>query len=280
MAEGVSRKKSLGSWFPSASQIKVSPYDPSDPITISLFYQYISPLWSDSRKADAIKFVEKSGIECNIGGRLRIAREGINATISGPRENIDRFVVALKTFDSHFNETYFKYIDGLSNDRAFKDLRVLPVQELVYYGIDAEEQLGPGGVHLDAEEYHSKLAEPNTVVIDVRNAYESDIGRFGRQEKAGGASLLIPEMRKSTDFPAWINKEETKEQLKGKNVLMYCTGGVRCERASALLKHEYGDTIEGVFQLKGGIESYMQKFPDGGFWEGKNYVFDKREAFG
>lgn len=72
------------------------------------------------------------------------------------------------------------------------------------------------GVHLDPREYHEKLAEPNTVVIDVRNAYESDIGRFGAQETVGGAELLVPDMRKSTDFPAWIEREETKEKLQGK----------------------------------------------------------------
>jgi rhodanese-related sulfurtransferase len=132
---------------------------------------------------------------------------------------------------------------------------------------------------LEPQDYHQKLSEPNTVVIDVRNTYESDIGRFGKQEGIGGATLIVPEMRKSTDFPAWINKEETKQKLQGKNVLMYCTGGVRCERASALLKKEYGDSVEGVYQLQGGIEKYLLQFPDGGFWHGKNYVFDKREAF-
>lgn len=136
------------------------------------------------------------------------------------------------------------------------------------------------GVHLDPEDYHAKLKEDNTVVIDVRNAYESDIGRFGGQQSIGGAQLLLPDMRKSTDFPDWIEKEETKEMLSGKNVLMYCTGGVRCERASALLKSKYGDDIKEVYQLQGGIEKYLQSFPDGGFWQGKNFVFDKREAIG
>jgi len=87
-------------------------------------------------------------------------------------------------------------------------------------------------------------------------------------------------MRKSTDFTAWLSKEETKKELEGKQVLMYCTGGVRCERASVLVKAELGETVKGVYQLQGGIEKYLQEFPDGGFWAGKNKVFDKREAFG
>lgn len=119
------------------------------------------------------------------------------------------------------------------------------------------------------------------MIIDVRNSYEADIGKFIGQEGKGGAEYIGPKMRKSTDFKAWLGKEETKEKLKGKQVMMYCTGGVRCERASALLKTTYGDDhVDGVFQLEGGIEKYMMEFPDGGHWKGKNFVFDKREAFG
>lgn len=101
-----------------------------------------------------------------------------------------------------------------------------------------------------------------------------------QQEGVGGAECIVPGMRKSTDFPAWLASAETRQKLAGKDVLMYCTGGVRCERASALLKREVGDSVRGVFQLQGGIEKYMQAFPDGGYWQGKNFVFDKREAVG
>lgn len=87
-------------------------------------------------------------------------------------------------------------------------------------------------------------------------------------------------MRKSTDFKSWLSEPETQEKLSNKTVLMYCTGGIRCERASAYLKREMGDKVEGVYQLKGGIERYLKTFKDGGFWRGKNFVFDKREAVG
>jgi predicted sulfurtransferase len=145
--EGGPRKKSLGSWFPSATQIKVQPYDCAT-ISIALFYQYMSPLWSESRKEDAITFIESRGARCNIGGRIRVAREGINATLSGPSENVQNFITQLKTFDSRLNGTEYKLIHNLPLDRAFKDLRVLPVKEIVYYGIAPEEDLGPGGIYL------------------------------------------------------------------------------------------------------------------------------------
>lgn len=267
-SEGKYKKKKLGAWFPSATVIKANTSATStnhessiansadsvgsslgngvgNSVTISLYYQYISPLWSESKKQDALSFVEKWGGELGIGGRLRIAREGINATISGNYEAVRSFNQKLQLFDSHFQSTDFKYIDNLPMDRAFKDLKVLPVKELVYYGISAEEELGPGGVHLLPSDYHKKLGEKDTVVIDVRNQYESAIGRFSKQLQANGAELLVPEMRKSTDFPQWISSESVRQKIAGKNVLMYCTGGVRCERASAYLKKECGEDIKG-----------------------------------
>lgn len=85
-------------------------------------------------------------------------------------------------------------------------------------------------------------------------------------------------MRKSTEFPPWLDKPETREVIKGKQVLMYCTGGIRCERASALLKYKMETDpeikalgIKGVYQLQGGIDKYFKEFPDGGYWQGKNY---------
>lgn len=109
------------------------------------------------------------------------------------------------------------------------------------------------------------------------------IGRF--VPPTGGAKVIDPKMRKSTEFPRWLDRKETKEMLRGKQVLMYCTGGVRCERASALLKQKIEmerDTaelgIKGVYQLQGGVDKYFKQFPAGGLWKGKNYTFDKRFA--
>lgn len=131
-----------------------------------------------------------------------------------------------------------------------------------------------------------RLEQDETVVIDVRNHYEAAIGRFDGQQKEttsserGGAEYIDPKLRKSTDFASWLEKPETEQKLKNKKVLMYCTGGVRCERASAYLNSKMGDNVQGVYQLQGGIERYLQEFSSdgGGHWRGKNFVFDKREA--
>ena len=115
-------------------------------------------------------------------------------------------------------------------------------------------------------------------MIDVRNAYESAIGHFAPPE--GGATLLDPKMRNSREFPKWLADEKTKEALSGKKVLMYCTGGIRCERATALLdemvKADPTFRISDITMVRGGVERYMRTFPEGGFWKGKNYLFDRR----
>jgi len=107
----------------------------------------------------------------------------------------------------------------------------------------------------------------------VRNANETLIGRFA---PPGGAEYIDPQMRRSTEFPEWVRRNKAK--LEGKKVLMYCTGGVRCERASAFLARE---GIRPHGQLEGGIHRYLEQYPDeGGHWVGKNYVFDRRFAHG
>mmetsp|Transcript_1655 Transcript_1655/g.3022 ORF Transcript_1655/g.3022 Transcript_1655/m.3022 type:complete len:571 (-) Transcript_1655:1744-3456(-) len=323
--------KTLGKWFPNALLIKCSvnftntgnlltngqikDLDESklqNPrASLALFYQYTEKTkkWPPHKVKILMTYLSTIARTRNIGGRIRVAQEGVNATLSAvdmPTENgltayetLRHVAQDLKNFDSVFEETDFKFIDDLPADRHFKELRVIPVEELVFYGIrEKDAACEEGGVHLDAIEYHEMLKKENAVVIDVRNHYEAVIGRFDGQEKASilsnngskeeeinviegkarGAEYIDPKMRKSTDFTHWLAKDETKEKLKNKTVLMFCTGGIRCERASAYLKKELGDQVEGVYQLQGGIERYLQAFPDGGFWRGKNFVFDKREA--
>jgi predicted sulfurtransferase len=107
------------------------------------------------------------------------------------------------------------------------------------------------------------MSDPNAVVIDVRNFNETLIGRFA-PDLTGGAAVLNPAMRRSTEFPAWVAQHE--EELRGKRVLMYCTGGVRCERASAYVRTKLGMDAD-VSQLAGGIHRYLEAYSeDGGHW--------------
>jgi predicted sulfurtransferase len=199
----------------------------------------------------------------------------------GTPEGLRSFCVKLREFDPAFNGTDFKITDGLEASKLFKGLTIRKTEEIVAYGLGGE--LAPSlhrnqAKHVPADQYHSMMTEKDTVIIDVRNAYESAIGHF--QPPPGGATLIDPKMRNSHEFPKWLNAPETKAKLHGKRVMMYCTGGIRCERASALLTQmsEVSEDIKPkeIVMVRGGIERYMQTFPEGGYWKGTNYLFDKR----
>lgn len=319
---------------PSLTEETVRVQDPKS--SLVLFYQYTtcgsSVQWDRTKLQTVMSYLTSQARQRHLGGRIRVAPEGVNATISGidtpwatAQETLRHFAMDLQqTLDPMvFAHTDFKYIDNLPPDRHFKEFKILPVQELVFYDIGEDEaplaaedednedyegggnesgtktkerpilqqQQQQGGIHLDAKAYHKMLQRDDAVVIDVRNHYETILGRFDGQQQhqqqqqqesttGGGAQYIDPQMRKSTDFKSWLSSNETKEKLKDKTVLMYCTGGIRCERASAYLAREMGNDVAGVYQLKGGIERYLKTFKDGGYWRGKNFVFDKREAVG
>ncbi len=254
-------------------------------VTLLLFYQYIEPVWSVARHKEALRHIQESGERHGLGGRMRCAREGLNCTITGPYHGVRAWCDDLRAFDSGFAQTEFKLTDNLPDGQHFPALKAFPVDELVNYGLAGERAppISETATHLEPEDYHKKMQEKDTVIIDVRNYYESAIGHFKPPES--GATLIDPKMRKSTEFPVWLDKPETKELIKGKQVLMYCTGGVRCERASALLRQKLQTVdkdlgVKGVYQLQGGIHKYIEQNPEGGFWHGKNYTFDKRFAHG
>jgi len=220
-------------------------------------------------------------------GRLRVGREGFNCTLTGQHDAVREFTSFLRKYDpATFGETDFKYVDKLPDNQLLKGLKVFPVTEIVTYGFDpTDAPLNMRGVHLKPHEFHAAMENPNAVVIDVRNFNETLIGKFappqnGHVPQSDGSvtqnKVLDPCMRRSTEFPGWV--EANRELLKEKQVLMYCTAGVRCERASAFLKNQ---GIDNVYQLEGGIHRYLEAYPeDGGYWVGKNYVFDKRFSHG
>ena len=226
--------------------------------------------------------------ENGVTGRLRIGREGFNGTLTGSYDGARAFVESLrvkwpKTFaketgDCHNN---FKFVDGLEPSQRLKGLKVFPVTEIVTYGFDPRHApLHMRGKHLSPQEFHKALEGENTICLDVRNFNESLIGKFvppGDKAVTGAPGKVTDMlMRRSTDFPQWV--DQNRGRLEGKKVLMYCTAGVRCERASAFLRQR---GIDDVSQLDGGVHRYLEHFKElGGHWKGKNYTFDKRFAHG
>jgi predicted sulfurtransferase len=254
-------------------------YPPPKPgnVTILLFYAYVQPPWTHRARAEAVHFTHRVLTEHGCGGRLRVALEGFNGTLSGTAAGIRAFTDALREYSpEHFGAIDFKYVDGLQDNKAFKGLKVWPVEELVTYGFDvAQAPLGMGGTHVKPDVFTAMASDPEAVLIDVRNANETAIGYF--EPPVGGATPLDPRMRRSTEFPDWV--DANMELLKSKKkILMCCTAGIRCERASALLGQK---GLTNIFQLEGGIHRYLDAYPaDGGIWAGKNYTFDKRFSHG
>jgi predicted sulfurtransferase len=268
-----------GADAPPAADAK--PVDKSG-LTLLLFYAYVEPPWTHERHREAIEWVEALLNRLRVTGRLRVSREGFNGTLTGPYDGIRTFTDEMRAYDNgRFswmnNKDDFKLTDNLPLGQKFPKLKVFSVKELVNYGlgVDGAPSVFEGGVHLDPEDYDKKLHEPNTVVIDVRNSYEADIGRFAPEH---GAEYIDPKMRISTEFPAWV--KENIDSFRDKQVMMYCTGGIRCERASAFVRSLGHDR---VYQLKGGIHNYLdhyEKKGGGGCWVGENYAFDKRFSHG
>jgi predicted sulfurtransferase len=203
---------------------KPAPLPPGN-TTLLLFYAYVQPPWGARARTAAIDFTQGVLSAQGCTGRLRVALEGFNGTLTGPPQGIRAFCEALRSYSpKHFGGTDFKLVDGLQDGKRFRQLKVWPVEELVTYGFSTSQApLSEGGKHVKPEEWNALAARGDTVMIDVRNANESAIGRFA--PPPGGAELLDPRMRRSTEFADWV--DQTLPTLRGKTVMMYCTGGVR-----------------------------------------------------
>ncbi len=198
-------------------------------------------------------------------GRILIAKEGINGTVGGTDEAAAEYIKKMKAHHL-FADVVFKWSEGCAED--FPRAKIVVRETIVNLGIDPEElTVADGGVHLTPEQVHELLQNKpdDLIILDTRNRCETAIGKF--------TDAIIPDIDTFRDFPKYV--DEHAHEYKDKQVLMYCTGGVRCERATAYLKKK--GIAKEVYQIEGGIHCYAQKFPNG-FFRGKNYVFDDRIA--
>ncbi|WP_195927923.1 rhodanese-related sulfurtransferase [Lactococcus lactis] len=227
---------------------------------VLLYYQYV-PI------EDGETFAQKHLADCKelgLKGRILVADEGINGTVSGTIEQTNAYMELMKN-DPRFSSTIFKIDEAEQN--AFKKMHVRYRPELV--NLSLEDDVNPlelTGAYLDPKEFREAMLDENTVVIDARNDYEFDLGHF--------RGAIRPEIRSFRELPQWIR--DNKEQFMEKRVLTYCTGGIRCEKFSGWLVRE---GFKDVGQLQGGIATYG-KDPEvqGDLWDGQMYVFDSRIA--
>ncbi|MFN6036914.1 MAG: rhodanese-related sulfurtransferase [Bacteroidota bacterium] len=234
--------------------------EPFNRKTVS-FYRYVKI----SIPEDTRDILYKEWSALNVFGRIYIANEGINAQLSVPEFNWDKFVLCLYAH-KEFKEVPFKEAVE-DNGKSFYKLAIKVRKKIVADGID-DPDFNPNdtGHYLDAEGFNKMLDNPETVVVDMRNHYESEVGRF-ENAYCPDADTFREEL------PEVINHLKGKEN---QPVLMYCTGGIRCEKASAYMKYK---GFKNVFHLQGGIIQYAKEVREKGLkskFIGKNFVFDER----
>jgi UPF0176 protein len=198
-------------------------------------------------------------------GRIYVAHEGINGQISVPTENLETFKTALYSISFLAGIRLNIAVDD--DGKSFFKLKILVRKKIVADGLNDETfDATNSGVHLNAEDFNKLAEDKDTVIVDMRNHYESEVGHF--------KNAICPDVDTFRDSLPVV--ENMLADQKDKNVIMYCTGGIRCEKASAWMKHK---GFKKVFQLNGGIIEYARQVKDQNLenkFIGKNFVFDER----
>ena len=203
--------------------------------------------------------VERHCIKNNIVGTFFSTPQGINTTLSGKKKALIELISLL--------EKKFKLIIkdetwSSSNSLPFKRLKIKCRNRLLPLKGDFDP-VNARGKHLNYQDWNKLIMDPNTIILDVRNNYETEIGTF--------KNSIIPKMNNLNEFPHFVDKELS--ETKKKKIAMFCTGGIRCEIASSFMMNE---GFEDVYQLDGGILRYLKDVQEENLWEGECFVFDER----
>jgi len=200
-------------------------------------------------------------------GTVLLAPEGINGTLAGPDAGIDAIIAALGQgdFGASFTGLELKYSSAL--EQSFDRLKIKAKSEIITFGQPSADPTRQVGSYVAARDWNELLADPDLLVIDTRNDFEVKMGQF--------AGAVNPGLTSFTEFAAFV---ETLNRAEQKRIAMYCTGGIRCEKASAfILAQGFSD----VYHLKGGILKYLEEVPQSqSLWRGDCFVFDRRVALG
>jgi UPF0176 protein len=232
----------------------------SSAYAITAFYRFVS--LSETRLATLKEIIESEGQRLGLHGLLLLATEGINATVCGTPEAIVAFR-AFITNQPEFGDILFK--DSHADFLVFKRWKVEVRTEIVTAEMPGIFPHSAQNRHLTPQEWHRIVTqEKDAIVLDTRNDYEVKIGKF--------KDAIDPQLNIFSDFPEYLTSHPLPKDQK---ILIYCTGGIRCEKA-ILTMQEQG--YENVYQLQGGILNYFEAFPDGGAYEGECFLFDHRVA--
>ena len=228
-------------------------------ITVATFYKFVAlPDYAELQQS-----LKETCQTQNVRGTILLAEEGINGTIAGSQTEIDAVFAHIRS-DARLTDVDIKL--SPANEPPFEKLKVRLKKEIVTIGLPEVSPTQQVGTYVAPKEWNSIIADPDVTVIDTRNHYEVGMGTFkGAQD---------PETDVFNEFPDYV--KENLDPTKNKKVAMFCTGGIRCEKASSYMLSQ---GFEEVYHLKGGILKYLEEVPEEeSLWEGECFVFDERVA--
>ena len=230
-------------------------------ITVAALYKFAKLADLSQMKSALEDACQTHGIH----GTLLIAHEGINGTIAGSRDGIDGILRVIRSYAGLHD---LEHKESFAETQPFYRMKVRIKKEIVTIGIADVDPTDVVGTYLAPAEWDKVIADPDTIVIDTRNDYEVKIGTF--------KNAINPDTDTFREFPDYVQKNF--DPGKDKKIAMFCTGGIRCEKASAYMK-KLG--FENVYHLKGGILKYLEETPpEKSMWEGECFVFDQRVSVG
>jgi UPF0176 protein len=230
---------------------------PSGPYCVAALYHFATfPRCAEFREP-LQAFCEENGVK----GTLLLAREGINGTIAGPDAGIAAVLAHLRAQPEFAG---LEHKESRASKMPFLRMKVRLKKEIVTMGVEDIDPKKIVGTYVAPKDWNALISDPDTIVIDTRNDYETAIGIF--------KGAVDPQTKTFREFPDWV-KNNTGLHNKPK-IAMYCTGGIRCEKATAFMKEQGFDE---VYHLKGGILKYLEEVPaEESLWEGACFVFDER----
>jgi len=242
-----------------------TPRSPDRSVRVAALYRF-APVADPMTVRDRLQAVCDAG---QVRGTLLVAHEGLNGTIAGPVDGVEAVLAAIHALPG-FDRLELKY--AWTDALPFHRMKVRVKAEIVTMGQPNLDPARDAGVYVSPADWNGLIADPETLVIDTRNAYESEIGAF--------EGAVQPDTDSFRDFPDWFRTEGRAllAQTGARRVAMYCTGGIRCEKSTAFLKAE---GIENVHHLQGGILRYLETTNEqDSLWRGKCFVFDERVSVG
>ena len=230
-------------------------------IVIATFYKFVS-LENLRDIKEQIMYCCKN---CKVKGTILIAHEGVNGTVAGSRESINRIISFLNQ-DSMFADMEHK--ESTCESMPFYRMKVKIKKEIVTMGLPGIKPEKKAGIRVRSEDWNHLIEDPEVLVIDTRNSYEHAIGTF--------KNAVSPDTSTFNEFPAFV--EQKLMDYKNSKIAMFCTGGIRCEKATSYLLE---NGFSNVYHLQGGILKYLEDVsPEESLWQGECFVFDNRVSVG